>query len=62
MRPPEDDVLLADMLDHARKAERAVRDRRREDLESDDRPAARSFYRSMWKCATAASGRRTPAR
>jgi uncharacterized protein with HEPN domain len=35
MRPPEDDVLLRDMLDYARRAASAVANRRRSDLESD---------------------------
>ena len=35
MRPPEDDVLLRDMLDHARRAVDAVAHRRREDLDVD---------------------------
>ena len=36
MRPPEDDVLLRDMLDYARKATAAARSHTREDLERDD--------------------------
>ena len=40
MRPPEDDVLLRDMLDHARKAVAAVAGRERGDLERDDVLAA----------------------
>lgn len=40
MRPPEDVVLLRDMLDHARKAIAAARGRSREDLERDDLLAA----------------------
>lgn len=40
MRPPEDDVLLRDMLDHARRAIAASRGRTREDLERDDLLAA----------------------
>ncbi len=35
MRPPEDDVLLRDMLDHARRAVTAVAEKERGDLESD---------------------------
>ncbi len=35
MRPPEDVVLLRDMLDHARKAIAAARGRSREDLDHD---------------------------
>jgi uncharacterized protein with HEPN domain len=35
MRPPEDDVLLRDRLDHARKAVAATRGRERADLDSD---------------------------
>ena len=35
MRPPEDDVLLRDMLDHARRAVDAVAHRRRKDLDAD---------------------------
>ena len=35
MRPPEDDVLLRDMLDHARRAVGAMDRRTRADLESD---------------------------
>ena len=40
MRPPEDVVLLRDMLDHARKAIAAARGRSREDLDRDDLLAA----------------------
>jgi uncharacterized protein with HEPN domain len=40
MRPPEDDVLLRDMLDHARKAVAAVAGRERGDLDGDDVLAA----------------------
>jgi len=40
MRPPEDVVLLMDMLDHARRAISAARGRVREDLERDDLLAA----------------------
>jgi uncharacterized protein with HEPN domain/predicted nucleotidyltransferase len=39
-RPPEDDVLLRDMLDHARKAVAAVAGRERGDLDRDDVLAA----------------------
>ena len=35
MRPPEDEVLLRDMLDHARRAVGAVAEKERSDLESD---------------------------
>ena len=35
MRPPEEDVLLRDMLDHARRAVEAVAERDRSDLDSD---------------------------
>ena len=35
MRPPEDEVLLRDMLDHARRAVGAVAKKERPDLESD---------------------------
>jgi uncharacterized protein with HEPN domain len=35
MRPPEDHVLLLDMLDHARRAVQAVSGRSRADLDSD---------------------------
>jgi uncharacterized protein with HEPN domain len=35
MRPPEDDVLLRDMLDHARRAVDAVARRSRHDLDVD---------------------------
>ena len=35
MRPPEDEVLLRDMLDHARLAVAAVAGRSRRDLDSD---------------------------
>ena len=35
MRPPEDEVLLRDMLDHARRAVGAMDRRTRTDLESD---------------------------
>lgn len=35
MRPPEDEVLLRDMLDHARRAVGAVARKERSDLESD---------------------------
>ena len=35
MRPPEDDVLLRDMLDHARRAVEAVAEKHRSDLDSD---------------------------
>jgi uncharacterized protein with HEPN domain len=35
MRPPEEDVLLRDMLDHARRAVDAVAERDRSDLDSD---------------------------
>ncbi len=35
MRPPEDEVLLRDMLDHARHAAAAVTGRKRSDLDSD---------------------------
>ncbi len=35
MRPPEDEVLLRDMLDYARRAVTAVASRERADLESD---------------------------
>lgn len=35
MRPPEDDVLLRDMLDHARFAIEAVAKKERSDLDSD---------------------------
>ncbi len=35
MRPPEDDVLLRDMLDHARRAVAAVSGKERADLDSD---------------------------
>jgi len=38
--PPEDDVLLRDMLDHARKALGACRNRARTDLDEDDLLAA----------------------
>jgi uncharacterized protein with HEPN domain len=40
MRPPEDVVLVRDMLDHARKAIAATRGRSREDLDRDDLLAA----------------------
>ena len=40
MTPPEDEVLLRDMLDHARKAIAATRGRVREDLDRDDLLAA----------------------
>jgi uncharacterized protein with HEPN domain len=40
MRPPEDEVLLRDMLDHARKATAATRGRVREELDRDDLLAA----------------------
>lgn len=40
MRPPEDDVLLRDMLDQARKAVAAVAGRQRDDLDRDDVLAA----------------------
>jgi uncharacterized protein with HEPN domain len=40
MRPPEDDVLLRDMLDHALKAVDATRGRARRDLDKDDVLAA----------------------
>ena len=35
MRPPEDEVLLRDMLDYARRAVEAVAERDRSDLDSD---------------------------
>ncbi|MGB5516553.1 MAG: HepT-like ribonuclease domain-containing protein, partial [Thermoanaerobaculia bacterium] len=35
MRPPEDDVLLRDMLDHSRFAIEAVAKKERSDLDSD---------------------------
>ena len=35
MRPPEDEALLRDMLDYARRAVAAVAERERSDLESD---------------------------
>ena len=35
MRPPEDEALLRDMLDHARRAVAAVAEKERSDLESD---------------------------
>jgi uncharacterized protein with HEPN domain len=35
MRPPEDDVLLRDMLDHARRASGAIAGRTRADLDKD---------------------------
>ena len=35
MRPPEDEVLLRDMLDYARRAVEAVRGRDRSELDSD---------------------------
>jgi uncharacterized protein with HEPN domain len=35
MRPPEDDVLLRDMLDHGRFAVEAIADKERPDLDSD---------------------------
>jgi uncharacterized protein with HEPN domain len=40
MRPPEDDVLLRDMLDHARKAVAASKGRARADLDRDEVLAA----------------------
>jgi uncharacterized protein with HEPN domain len=40
MRPPEDDVLLRDMLDYARKATAAVHGRDRTDLDEDEVLAA----------------------
>ncbi len=40
MRPPEDDVLLRDMLDHARKAVAAPKGRTRADLDRDEVLAA----------------------
>lgn len=40
MRPPEDEVLLRDMLDHARKAVAATQGRTRSDLGNDDVLAA----------------------
>jgi len=40
MRPPEDDVLLRDMLDQARRAVAAVACRERGDLDRDDVLAA----------------------
>jgi len=40
MRPPEDDVLLRDMRDHARKAVAAARSRSRAELDHDDVLAA----------------------
>lgn len=40
MRPPEDDVLLRDMLDHARKAVAASRGKSRSDLDRDEVLAA----------------------
>ena len=35
MRPPEDEVLLRDMLDHARRAVAAVSGKERAELDSD---------------------------
>ena len=35
MMPPEDEILLRDMLDPARRAAEAVAGRRRDDLETD---------------------------
>ncbi len=35
MRPPEDEVLLLDMLDHARKAVEATHRKKRSDLDHD---------------------------
>jgi uncharacterized protein with HEPN domain len=35
MRPPEDEVLLRDMLDHARRAAEAVSGRRRAEMDTD---------------------------
>lgn len=35
MRPPEDEALLRDMLEHARRAVAAVAEKERSDLESD---------------------------
>jgi len=35
MRPPEDEVLLRDMLDHARRAAQAIAGRRRIELDAD---------------------------
>jgi uncharacterized protein with HEPN domain len=35
MTPPEDEILLRDMLDHARRAAEAVAGRHRHDLETD---------------------------
>ena len=40
MRPPRDNILLLDMLDHARKAVAATRGRSRLDLDSDEILAA----------------------
>lgn len=40
MRPPDDTVLLQDMLDYARKALCSVQGRSRQDLEDDDVLAA----------------------
>lgn len=40
MKPPEDTVLLRDMLDYAGKAVTAVRSRRRDDLDTDEILAA----------------------
>lgn len=40
MRPPEDEVLLRDMRDHARKAVAACRTRSRPELDDDDVLAA----------------------
>jgi len=40
MRPPDDEALLRDMLDHARRATRAVSGKQRSDLDSDEVLAA----------------------
>ena len=58
MRPPEDGVLLRDMLDHARKAVAATKGRRRADLDRDEVLAAalERFIEVIGEAASKVSG------
>ena len=61
MRPPEDEILLRDMLDHARRAVGAVAQKERRDLESDYILAAalERFIEVIGEAASKISGETT---
>ncbi|MFQ5529177.1 MAG: hypothetical protein ACE5FP_02395 [Gemmatimonadota bacterium] len=53
MRPPEDEVLLRDMLDHARRAVAAVAEKERSSLDSDFILAAQGWFQTDGLVGTA---------